>query len=205
MNRKGIIISAIISLFLFHCASGSGSIRKGQRYSPNSGLFSVPAPVGYGGRYDETAHSVAFYDDMLEFYRIDYGRLDPGKAAILDEKPIEQQLMAFGAIEFLEPLKENVPGTRLIHREFIDNGPEKLFLMVILIPEGSTYAINGSRQDVERGLLFFRRQDHMFILHTQYAPNIFSMGQEKSVSTDEKVAQVRNKLLSFRASLNINL
>ena len=203
MKKLTITLAGLLILFLGHCMSGTQSIRKGQMYSPDSGLFSVPSPVGFGGRYQETDNSVAFYDDMLAFYRIDFGLLHPKKLSVLNRHNIQEQLKIFSTIEFLEPLENNVPGSSLIHEEYIQNGRDTLLLLVCFIPQGSTYVINGARQDVERGLLFFRRGDHMFILQTQYTPNLFSPDQE--VPRDQKIEQVRNKLLGFRSTMQVNL
>jgi len=198
MSKFRFLLFVLLGLIMSQC--GSTPIRQGEVYRAPGDVFSVPSPVGYGGRYDDDEHSVAFYDDLLGFYRIEHGELSLNDIRSLSQYSQAEQLKVFAHQAMLAHIRRSFPTVSVFHEEWIEE--RRSHLMILTIPRGSTFTINGQHQDVERGLLLFRRGDRMFVLHTQFKPNLFNINQKASAS--EKISRLKDDLLAFQSSIRFD-
>lgn len=165
-------------------------------HAPN-GAFSVPAPVSFGGHYVDGKNFVVFADDFMEMYRIDYGILPADLVKRFSVYPLREQLKTFVHETLVAALRREYPGATMEHEEWLED--RKSHFLVITLPRGSAYTVNGRREDVQHGVLVFGRNKRLFLLHTQIARNPpFST---KPLTMSERLEALKKALLNLQSSM----
>ena len=186
-----------IVVFVFSSQCKSNSIREGDLYRESEGLFVVRSPVSsMGGKFAETKGSVQFYDDLGQLYKIDYGLLPPALLEEFAQYSKADQQKEFGRRFIVPYIQRKIPDASVVHEEMITN--DDSYFMVMNFPKGSTYTVNGERQDILRGLLLFSHADRMYVLHIQLP---FSAGFLNNPTTADITQSLKTKLIEFHKNI----
>ncbi|MDF3819786.1 hypothetical protein P3G55_07750 [Leptospira sp. 96542] len=105
---------------------------------------------------------------------------------------------------FKMKFEPNVPRAKILKEEFIFHKDEISFFMMIFLPKRSTYHKNGLRQDAERGILIFRKQNYVFFLHTHIKPRMFS-NDLPDFTEDEKLLQLKESLIELKDRIKFHI
>ncbi len=203
---KKVTFIFILSLALSCSSSGRNEIKRGEIYSSSSGLFSlkIPNDLSLGSRVSESNGSISILDDFGGLYRIDYFRLSQNFIEDSEKRKIPplEILEYFSVGEFFnKTLLPFMPKAKIVSTKTFQNDKGIYHLMLLFLPEGSSFTINGKRSDIHRAVVSIRIRDIVFLIHTQEKANI--MGGEKKLSLEEMEKDLFSSAIQLIGTLNV--
>ena len=201
----GVVIPLLV---LSGCATTKGKVSDGNYYAPlNNFVIPLPTPLFGGLRIqdnnDAEGGMVSFHDDTGNNEGVTYVRL-PANAETVHSDPAKRDSAYRSFVHdyalpglFLPVSSES----KLVHEEFLYSGPDRAFLAVVVIPEGSTLmdVKAGKRLESVRALLVFDKSGFMYMLHTEMM-TAFSKADAASLSAKD-LETARTELQRMRTSI----
>lgn len=187
-------------------SSGRNEIKRGEIYSSSSGLFSfiIPNDLSIGSRVSESEGSISLLDDFGGLYRVDYIRLSRNFIDDSEKRKIPPlDILEYFSIDqfFNKTLLPAMPKAKIVSSKTFKNDKGIYHLMLLFLPEGSSFTMNGKRSDIHRAVVSIRIKDIVFLIHTQEKANI--MAVEKKMSLEEIENNLFSKGVGLIGTLNV--
>jgi hypothetical protein len=193
-----------LALCTLSCATGmSGKVSGGQYVSPQDN-FSLPIPsMMFGTRMEDRSNDdggvVSFHSDMGSLRRIEYSRVpSEASAAFADSTTRDEAYRNFFHTAVVPSLQAILPGTEVLHAEFVGEGPEQAYFAVVRMPEGSPVmdAKTQKRFDSIQRILVFSHGSFMYVLSAE--PRMTFGGEKESDESREWSPEI---VMAFRRTI----
>lgn len=161
----------LLSLAIAGCATTKGTVGGGKYQSPLNN-FTVALPnwtnLKIRDQNDDNSGSVSFHDDLGNLSAITYSRLPADSDATFkdNEKRYAAYRDYFNNVAVPVFSSRAAKGMRTVREEFLDDGKNKIYFVLIDLPEGSALADpkKNQRFDAMKGLLIFERNGFIYMV-----------------------------------------
>ncbi|TGL31309.1 hypothetical protein EHQ52_15335 [Leptospira koniambonensis] len=205
--KVAMLILAAATMNTCKSAQENIQISKNQDYRSNSGIFSlkIPSDLSLGPKLNESNNAITILDDLGGLYRIEYIKLSKEFLTDAESKkasPLEI-LQFFSVVNFFEKgLLTAIPNSKLISNKSYEGKNGIYHLMLLFIPGGSSFSVNGKRSDIHRGVVTVKIDGYIFLVHTQEKMSI--LGKMPKLSVEELEKDLFSRGLSLIDSIQIN-
>jgi hypothetical protein len=173
-------------------------------YQSPAGNFNVPVPVDshQGGKIDAQEGSVIFSDDLGKLLRIDYYSLTIQADEDIESLGEQTYLKSFLDKYVAQAIVANLPGSEVLHQDYLEDIMHGAYFVVVDMPKGSTISkqtSNGTmtRLDAYRGLVSFLTRDFLYTISCQR----HFWEEEIPDSLDAEIAGILHKIEDFIDSI----
>lgn len=200
---------ALFILFTILFCSFDKKFNVGEIYSSKSGLFSVKIPkdLSFGLKIKEENNSLNMSDDFGNIYRIEYAQLPQSFLQSIEKKntPEIDVLKYFSIGEFFEKtLLPFMPNAKIISSQSYKGKMGLHHLLLVFLPEGSSFTSNGKRSDIHRAIITLRIKDIIFMVHTQEKYQFSIAGEpEKKLKLKEIENEVFSRGIDLIETINL--
>lgn len=161
----------LLSLVIAGCATTKGTVGDGKYQSPLNN-FTVALPnwsnLKIRDQNDDNSGSVSFHDDLGNLSAMTYSRLSADAATTFkdNEKRYEAYRDYFNNVAVPVFSSRAAKGMRTVREELLDDGKNKVYFVLIDLPEGSALADpkKNQRFDAMKGLLIFDRNGFIYMV-----------------------------------------
>jgi hypothetical protein len=160
-------------------------------YLSKSKIFEIifPEDLSPDFHIKEENSSLQVYDDFGNYYRLDYLELKPNELEEIENlKWSEAGFLAYMSEKrfFEDSILPTFPNSSITSRNSFKNHLGFNLFMVLYLPKGSSFLINGKRENIHRGITTFRVKNYIFMAHTQEKIELMSESKKKNLNSLEK-------------------
>ena len=182
----------LLAFIQISCSSNQKSTTSQKStYLSKSKIFELifPEDLKPGYNIKEENSSLQVYDDFGNYYRLDYMELKENELKEIENLNwSEANFLAYMSEKrfFEDSILPVFPNSSITSKKSFKNHLGLNLFMVLYLPKGSSFLVNGKRENIHRGITTFRVKNYIFMAHTQEKIELFGDSKQKNLNLIEK-------------------